>query len=995
MITGNTDFQTYRAFLILAFLVGMTSCRQEAPGALPGFEIHPDFYMELVAREPLVLDPVEMHFDEAGRAYVLEMPGYPLRDAQSRLVRLEDRDRDGIYDHREVFSDSLGVASSFMPYRKGFLVACPPELIWISDTDGDGREDARKVVLQGFSNDNLQHNFNGLTYALNNRIYIANGGNSGAPAFPGHPDSEVPLRGGDLSLRSDLGQMWRVGESSGGFKLTFDSWGHLFETHNLEHNLHLVMEDRYLEGVPGSPDHALINISDHETDGLSRVYPIGEQETRVNHPEQSGYFSGSCGITYYGADLFPETFRNGLFVADVVLNLVHFDHLREAASSFETSRYGSNTEFLASSYRAFRPVNFTVGPDGSLFVIDMHRDVIEHPEWIPDELEKDLDLLAGQQQGRIYRIRPKIPAAASRTWDFSSADGLNAALGHPNQWVRQTAQRLLVTEDRESSVRGLMELIQNGREPVHRLHALWTLEGLGQLPENILLEALQDPFPGVRENALKIAERHVGTHREILEAVLARCEDEHPRVRLRAVLALTGVHGPAEADSHLVIARAITGILERGERDQWMLRAASAALLPQATQYLKGHVARWRETESWGNVLRNLTEVMGSSASVSEITELLEEMNAHGLDAAVPEALKALAAGWIARDGAKKEVSARTVALLEQALGALETGNDRPTVYAAAGLRRALGIPASSALLRMLAHSREYISDTARSAGERLEWLQLAGLGPFENRAGLLEMLLDSRVPMDLQREALRQLWDSDRAEVPAILLGAWEKLGPEARRHATDILVYKQAYHSHLLQAMEEQRVQLGEFNLDLERRRVFLFSEDPSIRQRAEKLFSDSGIMQRTEALEAFRPALSGMGDPNHGRELFLGRCASCHRMGAIGTDVGPVLTEIGRKSKETLLHDILDPNAAADTRYLSHTVVDDTGTMHVGVVLKETDREVGLQLMGGEQRIFRKDRIRSFTSSGRSLMPEGLEAGMTPADMSDLLAFLQELR
>ncbi len=983
--------RTSTVFFLLALALAMAACQKTEPDALPGFELHPDFTMQLAAAEPLVLDPVDMQFDEAGQAWVLEMPGYPLRDAESRLVQLEDTDGDGIFDRRKVFSDRLGVASSFMPFRKGFLVASPPELLWVADRDGDGREDTREVVLEGFSNDNLQHNFNGLTYGLDNWIYIANGGNSGSPAFPGRPETAVPLRGGDLRLHSGLGRFTRVGESSGGFKLTFDPWGHLFETHNLEHNLHLVFEDRYLEGVAGKPSHALVNISDHESDGLSRIYPIGEQETRVNHPEQSGYFSGSCGITYYGGGRFPEGFGQGFFVADVVLNLVHFDHLRDSSSVFATSRYGRNTEFLASSDRAFRPVNFAVGPDGSLFVLDMHRDVIEHPEWIPDELEKDLDLHAGKQQGRIYRIRPREASGPAPAWDFGTPAGLVQALGHPNQWVRTTAQRLLVTETPGVVLADLEAVLRESPDPLRRLHALWTLEGLGQLSDPGLMGALADASPGVRENALKIAEGRAGSHPGFFGAVLERCKDPHPRVRLRAVLALAAGGGPGESERAMAISREVAGLLDRQESDPWILRASTAALQPQAATFLKEHVGRWQQTGPWNRVLRDLAEAMGRTATPAEISGLLQALNTPELRPVSQQALGALAAGWAEMGRANPG----PVPALERALSDLEAGSDRARVLAVAGFRKALGLPPSSTLNRLLATSQTYARDTTRSSEERLEWLQLAGLAPFPARVGTLEFFLDSRAPVSLQREALQQLRGSDDAQVPALLLSAWDRLGPESRRLATDILLYKEAYHAPLLQAMETRQVQLGEFNLDLERRRILLFSEDPSIRDRAEKLFSDAGVVQRAEVIDAFRPSLSLPGDAEQGRALFAGRCATCHKMGDTGVSVGPALTEIGRKSRETLLYDILDPNAAADPEYLAHTVVDETGTLYTGVVVRETDEEVALQLMGGEERVFRKGRIRRFTSSGLSLMPEGLEQGMTPEDMSDLLAFLQAPR
>lgn len=126
----------------LFFLLAFSACQEKGP-AIPnapeGFEIHPDFKLEAVAIEPLIFDPVDMEFDERGEAYVLEMPGYPLRDEESRLIHLIDEDSDGVFDKREVFADSLFLASSFMPYKGGMLVASPPHLLFLKDENGDGK----------------------------------------------------------------------------------------------------------------------------------------------------------------------------------------------------------------------------------------------------------------------------------------------------------------------------------------------------------------------------------------------------------------------------------------------------------------------------------------------------------------------------------------------------------------------------------------------------------------------------------------------------------------------------------------------------------------------------------------------------------------------------------------------------------------------------------------------------------------------------------------
>src|SRR5690606_19414506 len=167
---------------------------------LATFEVHPDFELRLVAMEPLVLDPVDLEFDEHGDAYALEMPGYPLGETPGRIVKLTDKDGDGVFDKRTVFADGFAVADSLLPYRGGMLVASPPDLLYLKDTDGDGRADEWTVLLTGFAADNTQHNFNGLGHGLDNWVYGANGGNSGTPHWPDKPDEPIGLRFEDFRI---------------------------------------------------------------------------------------------------------------------------------------------------------------------------------------------------------------------------------------------------------------------------------------------------------------------------------------------------------------------------------------------------------------------------------------------------------------------------------------------------------------------------------------------------------------------------------------------------------------------------------------------------------------------------------------------------------------------------------------------------------------------------------------------------------------------------
>lgn len=391
-------------FVLVPFLaLSILSCRQSPP--IPeSFQLETGFTLSRVATEPLIQDPVDLEFNERGEAMVLEMPGYPMEDKQSRLLVLKDQDRDGVFDDATVFAEGLQLANSFIPYQKGALVAAPPYLLFLRDEDQNNVAEKVDTLMGGFSTGNLQHNYNGLTYGLDNWIYAANGGNDGAPYWWSDTTSVMDLRGQDFLFNLETRTLERLGESSGGFGLGMDPYGRLFETHNLTHISTLVFPERYLKGKDFFEKHALENISNHEENGLARIYPIGEQESRVNHPEQSGYFSGSCGITYYGGGAFGEVYENTVWVADVVLNLVHVDKIKPNGASFEAARQLDNRDFLACADRASRPVNMTVGPDGAMYLVDMYRNVIEHPEWIPDDIEKPLDLNAGKDKGRFVGL---------------------------------------------------------------------------------------------------------------------------------------------------------------------------------------------------------------------------------------------------------------------------------------------------------------------------------------------------------------------------------------------------------------------------------------------------------------------------------------------------------------------------------------------------------------------------------------------------------------
>jgi len=985
--------------LILAtigfFFLLLISCDSKEKADLSDFEIHPDFEIELVAKEPVVFDPVDLEFDEKGRAFVIEMPAYPFPEIESRVVLLEDKDGDRVFDKRTVFAEKLGMGTSILPYQGGLLVTAPPNLLYVKDTDGDGSADQREVVLSGFAVGNPQHNYSGLTYGLDNWIYAADGGNSGEVYWPGDEQNIIPVRGNDYRFKLEEKQFELIGKSSGGFELTMDDWGNIYENHNLRHISHLVLPGRYIDNLPVSPPHTLENISQHDENGMARIYPIGEQVTRVNHPEQSGYFSGACGITFYGGDAFPEGFNDNVFVADVVLNLIHRDIIAKDGASMAARRGRDRIEFLASRDRAFRPVNMTVGPDGALYLLDMHREVIEHPEWIPDEIEKDLDLDAGKDKGRIYRIVPK----GGLDWedprfDSNNLKGVVSQLEHSNKWWRDAAQRLLVEWQNEDAVPLLSELYEKTEIPQARLHALWTLHGLGALENNLLENALQDDHPAVREHAVIIAEDRLREDTDLIQRIIAMAGDRDQHVRAQVALTLGTISSDIGVNDE--IQKALYEIAQQDVSDTYSRMAVVSgtkhAPLPMMEKILSDK--SMAQKAGGQDLLESLAKLMGTNQNTDDIAAVLQIISASDFSERhlVIPILDGFSQGW---ERSASGVSSRTPLVMTASLRRLEANKETPIIRSSWKLRKAMNVEPPQDQSALLSRAADIASDPSETLERRMEHLELLEFADYSLRKPILFDLLDTREPKALQLAAVEQLSKVKNEDVAVNILKIWKKLGPEARVAAGDILLYKSDNHELLLSALEGGEIKLGEMNLHLERRRVLLHSEDKSIRKRAEALFSDAGVVTRKEAIDKMRPALTMRGNPAEGEAVYKEQCAQCHRVGEIGVEVGPDLTEISRKSKESIMHDILDPNAAMDTKFISHTIKTKDGEIINGIVASETEDAVTLRAIQGKETTVSRDDIKELTATSLSLMPEGFEQILSQQEMADLLAYLQEYR
>ncbi len=511
--------------------------------ALASFRVRPGFRVELVAAEPAVIDPISFEWGADGRLWVVEMRDYPLgidgKGKPGGVVKvLEDADGDGRYEKATTFLEGVGFPSSVMPWRKGVLIAAAPDLIYAEDTDGDGRADVQKVLFTGFNPGNQQHRFNGFEWGLDGWIYAANG-DSGGTVKSLTTGKTISISGRDIRFRPDTGEIETVSAQTQ-FGRRRDDWGNWFGNNNPTWLWHVTLPEHYLRRNPQLAVKRVLHMLANY-DESTRVFPASAAMVRPNQPWSLNHVTSGCSPCPYRDDLFGPDFSTSVFASEPVHNVIHREVLVRDGAGFTSHRAAGEeqSEFLASTDNWFRPITTKTGPDGALYVADMYRFVLEHPEWISPEMQARLDLRAGEDKGRIYRVVPEgksrrpIPnLAAKNTRD------LVAVMDSVNGWQRDTAQRLLFERADLSASESLNQLLTVPHAPQVRLQALATLGILAALTPEIVVSTLADPHPAVRCEALRQSEALAGTSDAVFTAVAASAMDSDAAVRLQAAFSL-------------------------------------------------------------------------------------------------------------------------------------------------------------------------------------------------------------------------------------------------------------------------------------------------------------------------------------------------------------------------------------------------------------------------------------------------------------------------
>ncbi|MDZ4779068.1 MAG: PVC-type heme-binding CxxCH protein [Planctomycetia bacterium] len=946
--------------------------------ALASFEVQPPFQLELVATEPLVNDPVAVAIDDRLRMYVVEMRDYS-EDQEGHLgqVRLlEDQNGDGKYDAATVFADKISWPTAVACWNGGVFIGAAPDIWYCRDNDGDGRADERRVVFTGFRRHNVQGLLNSFHWGLDNRIHGSSSSCGGLIVRPDQPDAPgVNVNGRDFAFDP---RTLELEATSGGAQhgMSFDDWGRKFVSSNSDHLQQVMFEERRIARNPllAAPGPRVSIAADGPQAEVFRRSPVERwRELRtalrvagkVPGPIEgggraAGYFTGATGVTIYRGDAWPEEFHGLAIIGDVGSNIVHRKRLERNGLEYIGRRMDEASEFVASTDIWFRPAQFANAPDGSLYILDVYREVIEHPDSLPPIIKQHLDLTSGNDRGRIYRIVPegfKEPKVV-RPSDLDTRQ-LTALLEHPNGWHRDTAARLLFARQDSAAVPELERLAAESSLPLARMHALYVLAGLNSLSDAQWAKSIADHDPRVATHAVRLCEG-----RQLSESLVMAIRTALKRGDLDLDYEIAFTLAELPLDTRVELA---SELAMRYPDDRWQQLALQSSLLQGAGQV----AARLIQSASAPNATFPTAFVESLAAQVAKADEpeefaalVMAFRNAPSeTQSTLAPALDRFCAATVARTGQANRIEAIPDASLRE----LMSQNLQQALTTATNAQASL--PQRATAMRML------------------RWL------PWEALHELVAESLSARSPLELQLAGLHLVAAVADPAAANLLLENWPGFSPSARSAALEAICSRPTYIAVLLQAIEQGDFSVRE--LDAARVKMLTGHADAEIKRKARRILADTAPSPRAEVLNTYQSALSLQGDVARGRTAFQRVCAACHRLENVGHELGPSLAAMRSRGPEAILTNVLDPNREVNPLFVSYVVNTTDGRAVTGIMAAETATSITLRRGEGAEDTILRAEIDDIAGTGMSLMPEGLEQQLEPLALADVIAYVMSAK
>ena len=860
----------------------------------------------------------------------------------------------------------MNIPSGIAVGHGGVWVANSPDILFLQDTTGSGKADKREVVVTGFGRFDTHELPNSLTWGPDGCLYGLNG------VFN---EAHIQQNGHDFRFTC---AMYRIDPRTREFSLfcqgTSNPWGIAWDSEGsgfvsacvIDHLWHLTESGYYLrQGGPYPPHTWVLN-------------------SIVNQHHQKAAY---CGLLYLDSDRFPEQYRDKLLMGNIHGNCLNVDSLQRNGSTY---RGGNEPDFLTANDAWFMPVSQKIGPDGCLYILDWYDQYHCYQDATRDPAGVD------RKYGRLYRIRYKDTPPAGRFDLAQETDQqLIERLHSGNIYYRETAQRLLAERNSAAARPPLEKLVLDDAAPHKaRMHALWSLIGAAPLEPEFHGKLLTSADPSLRAWGVRAAGNMHHVEPALAARVVELAKDPSPDVRLQVAIAARKIEG---LDAVGVLLTVLTGAgddplipgivwenlhpLLDGRADEILRRIGDDPDLrrsPAFSQFMPRLIERTLDRRS-----TDPTPIIRLFALVSQgdrvdvpaaqrcLSLLAQHIQSHELAGVELEQLRS----QLARLLSPIITGPKTNPLRTDALLLAATWKDPAALAAIRDLLGSTHEPDArrgAALAALLA------------AGDATALDQVAAIlaAPRQNSAGLRAAVLGA-------------LDATDDPRVAQIVLENFERLEPELKPRAIELLTQRPAWAKALLEAIGRKQIPADALNVNQVQR--LLQSHDKELVALVTAKWGsvrtdrnpqrEQVVAQVRELLKASR----GRGDAVKGQAVFQKVCAQCHRIYGQGQDVGPEITANGRASFEQLLSNVLDPSLVIGASYQARIVVTTDGRTLTGLLAEDNPQRIVLKMQGGKTETIARSDIESITISRLSLMPEGLEKQLTQTELVDLFEYL----
>jgi len=963
-------------------------------------DLHPGFKASVVAAEPLINKPIAIQWDASGRLWVAETPEYPNgrrpmvapswketgvlvagvtnRPATDRISILTDADAHGRFTKKTIFYEGLDLVTGFCFYKDGIIVLHEPDILWIRDTDGNGKADFVQRLYTGFTPGDTHFVGNHLILAQDGWVYASMGGG----AVARNPDTDQVLgriSSGLFRFKPDGSAIEQVSSKGGnGFGSDVTSDMELFFGQATTGNpiQHVALPEPILARGNVGGTIGPNSVIEHR----KIVVPKMPDRAALMQIDVVGGFSAACSSLCYEGGAWPDEWNRGLFCTEPILNIIHHERLKTTGVTFIGEK-ARDPEFLYCRDYWFRPIDVAPGPDGALYLLDFYTPVIAHNDTRgPLHSRSGASVRPDRNHyfGRIYRVQHEqakhfdIPDLA-----HAGTPELLGALSHPNRLIRLHAQQQLVNRGGSQVIAPLKRIAQGAPSIPARLLALWALERLDALAPEMVRAALRAPEAEVRKNAVLIVEASPRAG-AFASDVAALVNDADPRVRLDALRTLVTT-GLDDRSPGLLV-----NVFPKLD-DNWSRSAAVAAASGNAVAAVSAAFA-----SSAPGDLRPFVSALAA--------QLVEKQN----PAAFGELVHAAAGAPEAADELKQVVleaagklttaptaSPQLIAALRSLLGSSRAAIAAATLPLAA--RWDTGGELKGEVSRQVESLLAQLSDS-HVPDSRREQVAVAVIGARAANPSVLPSIANVLAQPNsdgLKRAIISRLGSTGDPAVGPLLVHAFTALSTPAQSAAFDVLAARTEWMAAFLDAVDQKQIALsllGPAN-------IFRLRTHPSaeISRRANAMLQNAlkGSADKDALIAKFTPLVTQPGDATKGKELFTANCAVCHKFGELGNEVGPILTGMGVHGPENLLIHILDPNRQVDGGYETWNIETTDGEVQSGIIAQENEARVVLR-MPNQQLEIPTAKIKSRVDTRRSLMPEGFEA-LGGDGLRDIITFL----